>query len=106
MEEEPALAGVRTFSPPPDSIGFSRWSFNYFSVGNPGATVTMEDYANAIKVIGPRHCILSSCGGQGWMPIHTFAWLALFRGMQENGLTDQELDLLAKTNPAHLLGFE
>ena len=28
MEEEPALAGVRTFSPPPDSIGFSRWSFN------------------------------------------------------------------------------
>ncbi len=29
MEEEPALAGVRTFSPPPDSIGFSRWSFNF-----------------------------------------------------------------------------
>lgn len=80
--------------------------FTYFSVGKPEATVTMEDYANAIKVIGPKHCILSSCSGQGWMPIHTFAWQELFRGLQKNGLTNQELDLMAKTNPACLLGFK
>ena len=80
--------------------------FIYFSVGKPGATVTMEDYANAIKAIDPKHCILSSCGGQGWMPIHTFAWQELFRGMQENGLADQAIDLMAKTNPARLLGLE
>ena len=79
--------------------------FIYYSVGKPGATVTMEDYANAIKAIGPEHCILSSCGGQGWMPIHTFAWQELFRGMREHGLTDEAIDLMSKVNPARLLGL-
>ncbi len=51
-------------------------------------------------------CILSSCGGQAWMPIHTFAWSELFRGMSENGLTEEEIGLMAKVNPARLLGLE
>ncbi|MBC8229672.1 hypothetical protein H8E77_09020 [bacterium] len=79
--------------------------FIYYSVGMPGAPVTMKDYADAIKTIGPERCILSSCGGQAWMPIHTFAWEELFRGMREHGLTE-EIERMAKVNPAHLLGLE
>lgn len=80
--------------------------FIYYVIGMPGSKVTMRDYADAIKAIGPESCILSSCGGQDWMPIHTFAWSELLKGMSENGLTDAEIDLMSKTNPARLLGIE
>ena len=42
VEEEPALAGVRTFSPPPDSIGFSRWSFNSRGSWETGEVVALQ----------------------------------------------------------------
>ena len=80
--------------------------FIYFSVGRTDARVTMKDYADAIKTIGPEHCILSSCGGQAWMPVHTFAWSELFTGMRENGITEREIDVMARANPAHLLGLD
>jgi len=80
--------------------------FIYYSVGRPNAQVTMKDYADAIKAIGPEQCILSSCGGQEWLPIHTFAWKELFKGMRENGLTIEEIELMAKANPLRLLGLE
>jgi hypothetical protein len=80
--------------------------FIYYSVGRPGATVTMLEYADAIKAIGPERCILSSCGGQAWLPIHTYAWEALFRGMREHGLTDKDIVMMSQVNPARLLGLE
>ena len=78
----------------------------YYVVGMPGSSVTMKDYADAIRVIGPEHCILSSCGGQEWMPIHTFAWSELLKGMRENGLTEEEIGLMSRVNPARLLGLD
>ncbi len=80
--------------------------FIYYCVGLPGSNVTMEDYALAIREIGPEYCILSSCGGQSWMPIHTYAWRELLRGMRENGISENEIDVMAKINPARLLGIE
>jgi hypothetical protein len=80
--------------------------FIYYSVGRPGASVTIETYADAIRAIGPESCILSSCGGQAWLPIHTFAWEALLKGLREHGLIEEDLGLMAKRNPAHLLGLE
>jgi hypothetical protein len=80
--------------------------FIYYSIGRPDATVTMEDYVHAIRAIGPERCILSSCGGQAWLPIHTFAWAELLRGMRENGLTEDEIALMCVVNPARLLGLD
>ena len=60
----------------------------------------------AIKAIGPEKCILSSCGGQGWMPIHFFAWEEYLDAMRENGLSEEEIDLMNKVNPARLLGLD
>jgi len=80
--------------------------FIYYVLGMPGEPATMKDYADAIKIIGPEHCILSSCGGQAWMPIHTFAWEELLRGMREHGLSEAEIDRMAKVNPGYLLGIE
>ena len=74
--------------------------FIYYSVGRPGATVTMDAYADAIRAIGP------SCGGQASLPIHTYAWEELLRGMREHGLTEEEIGRMSKVNPARLLGLE
>lgn len=80
--------------------------FIYYDVGKPDADVTMEDYAKAIQTIGSSQCILSSCGGQAWLPIHTYAWSELFRGMRENGITEEDIDVMVRKNPSHLLGLE
>lgn len=80
--------------------------FIYYCVGMPGSSLTMKDYAEAIREIGPDHCILSSCGGQSWMPIHTFAWRELLEGMSNSGFTVDEIAMMANRNPAKLLGVE
>jgi len=80
--------------------------FIYYDVGKPDANVTMEDYARAIQTIGSSQCILSSCGGQAWLPIHTFAWSELFRGMRENGITEEDIDVMVRKNPSYLMGLE
>jgi hypothetical protein len=78
----------------------------YYVIGTPGSKWTLKGYADAVRAIGAKRCILSSCGGQAWMPIHTFAWSELLRGMREHGLTEGEIDLMTKTNPARLLGLD
>ena len=78
----------------------------YYVLGMPGTKWTIEGYADAIRAIGPEQCILSSCGGQAWMPIHTFAWTELVGGLREHGLTENEIERMAKVNPARLLGLE
>jgi hypothetical protein len=70
-----------------------------------GPPYTMGEYADAIKAIGPDKCIMSSCVGQGWMPVHFFAWEEFLAAMREHGLTQQEIDLMTKVNPARLLGL-
>jgi hypothetical protein len=80
--------------------------FIYYSVGRPGATWTLEGYADAIKAIGPERCILSTCGGQAWMPVHTFAWSSLLAGMRKHGIAESAIALMTRTNPARLLGLE
>ena len=71
-----------------------------------GPPHTIEEYAEQIRYIGPEHCILSSCGGQGWMPIHTSAWVEYFKLLREQGFTVEELELMSKKNPARLMGLE
>jgi hypothetical protein len=78
----------------------------YYVVGMPGTKWTLEGYAEAVRAIGAEHCILSSCSGQAWMPIHTYAWSELLRGMHAYGLTEHEIDMITKINPARLLGLE
>lgn len=80
--------------------------FIYYCVGIPGTDLKMTDYTDVIREVGPDSCILSSCGGQSWMPIHTYAWRELLKGMRENGISEGAIDIMAKKNPAILLGLE
>lgn len=71
-----------------------------------GPPFTIAQYAEQIRAVGVEHCILSSCGGQGWMPIHTSAWIEYFELLRAEGFTVEELELMSKSNPARLMGLE
>ncbi len=74
---------------------------------------TIREYVEAIREIGPEHCIISSDKGQGRgpeghdgpMPTHTAGLAQAAAILRDNGFTEAELDLMFKTNPARLLGL-
>jgi Family of unknown function (DUF6282) len=67
---------------------------------------TFKDYARAIRYVGVDHCILASDMGQPANPLHPDGLVALFDGLKKEGITQAEINRMAKENPAHLLGLE
>ena len=67
---------------------------------------TFKDYARAIRYVGVEHCILASDMGQPANPLHPDGLLALFDGLKKEGITEAEINRMAKENPARLLGLE
>ncbi len=67
--------------------------------------VSTEDMAKAIKEIGAEHFLLSTDLGQTGNPIHTDGYKAMIAGLKNAGITQAQLDMMMKTNPAKLLGL-
>jgi hypothetical protein len=72
-----------------------------------GATKAFElpEYAAAIRAVGPEHCILSSDLGQPGNPLHPDGLEAFFAALRSQGFTVSDIERMAKTNPARLLGL-
>jgi hypothetical protein len=66
---------------------------------------TFKDYARAIRYVGVDHCILASDMGQPANPLHPDGLVALFDGLRIEGMTQAEINRMAKENPARLLGL-
>jgi hypothetical protein len=64
------------------------------------------DYAKAIRTLGPDHCILSSDMGLPANPLHPDGLLLFFAGLKKAGITDAEIGIMTKRNPAWLLGLD
>jgi len=79
--------------------------FCYNSLLGPNQASTARAYAAAIRSVGPQHCILSSDLGQAPNPLHPDGLLAFFRILREQGFSIEQIDRMAKTNPARLLGL-
>ncbi|MBZ5676956.1 MAG: hypothetical protein LAP61_22155 [Acidobacteriia bacterium] len=63
------------------------------------------EWARAIREVGPEHIILSSDLGQPNSPLHPDGMVAYFAALKKEGITDAQIDLMAKTNPAKALGL-
>jgi len=61
---------------------------------------------DAIRAIGAEHAILSSDLGQPDNPYPMDGWKLYLDMLRKGGITDAELDRMAKTNPATLLGLK
>lgn len=62
-------------------------------------------YANAIKAIGAEHVIIDSDLGQINNPLPPAGLRAFIAALKSNGLTDHDIHLIARINPAKLLGL-
>ena len=60
----------------------------------------------SIRALGPEFCLISSDLGNPKYPVHPAGVLELFQYYRQGGLSEQEIDLMAKVTPAKLLGLK
>jgi hypothetical protein len=75
------------------------------SVTGAGASSRMDSFADAIRKVGPEFCILSTDLGQRGNPQPPDGFGEFLLAMRAHGFTEREVDLMAKQNPARLLGL-
>jgi len=75
-----------------------------FVWARPGSDVAKR-YVPAIRQVGPAHCVLSSDLGQAANPLHPDGLLMLYQYLKSQGFSENEIDQMAKVNPAKLLGL-
>jgi hypothetical protein len=80
--------------------------FVYNALIGPNKEFTIQDYSNAIRALGPQYCILSSDLGQAANPVHTDGWVAYLAALRKEGFSKEEIEQMAKTNPAKVLGLK
>ena len=69
-------------------------------------SLSIRDYADAIREIGAEHFLVSSDLGQAGNPNHADGLRAFIRALHSEGITEREVDLMARRNPARLLGLD
>ena len=80
--------------------------FVYNGVIGSAKEFDLSDYAKAIREIGVEHCILSSDMGQVGNPLHPDGLQLFFSGLQEQGISREEIAQMSKINPARLLSLK
>ncbi len=71
-----------------------------------GGGRTIEDYVSAIRDLGADAFFMSSDLGQEGNPVHADGLRAFIRAMRDAGITEEELDIMTRRNPARLLGLD
>ena len=76
------------------------------TLANASAQPRIDRIAEDIRKIGVEHAILSSDLGQAGNPLPADGYATYMEALRKKGFTDQELDRMAKQNPARLLGLQ
>ncbi len=71
-----------------------------------GGGRTIEDYVSAIRDLGAEAFFMSSDLGQAGNPLHADGLRAYIRAMLDAGITEAEIDIMVRRNPARLLGLD
>ena len=73
---------------------------------NVGRLVPVKTCADMVQRIGAEHFVISSDFGQLGNPLPPQGMSAFMDALRAEGLTEREVDLMARRNPARLLGLE
>ena len=65
-----------------------------------------KETAEAIKAVGPANCIMSSDLGNYLTPSPAEGFRCFIQNMLHCGLTPEEVEMMVKKNPAHLLNLD
>lgn len=71
----------------------------------PGSQAKIDRFATQIRELGVDHVIVSSDVGAAGKPLPVPGFATFLEALRKKGFTDQELDRMAKRNPATLLGL-
>lgn len=77
--------------------------FVYNGLVGPYKEFSFAEYASAIHAVGAEHCILASDLGQVVNPVHTEGLKLFYAGLLQAGVTQTEIDRMARVNPADVL---
>ncbi len=77
--------------------------FTYINLIGARPDFTFEQYASAIRAVGPERSILTSDMGQAQNPLPVAGMRAYLEGMRKQGFTADELRRMTVVNPAYLL---
>lgn len=69
------------------------------------SAVPIADAAKAIREVGAEHFLITSDLGQANNPPHTAGLRAFISALKGQGVSEREIDLITRTNPARLLGL-
>ena len=67
---------------------------------------TVQDYVQAIREVGAEHFVITSDFGQRGNPTHVEGLRVFIQALQGEGVSDEEIDLMARRVPARLLGLD
>lgn len=79
--------------------------FSGGSLALPEAPALMDTFVDDIRKAGPEFCIISSDLGQKGNALPPEGFAAIIAALRGRGLTEQQLDVMTKRNPARLLGL-
>jgi predicted metal-dependent phosphotriesterase family hydrolase len=68
--------------------------------------VTVAEQAAAIKEVGAQHFLISTDLGQAGNPLHSDGLATFVELLRAEGIGNADIDLMARTNPARLLGLD
>jgi predicted metal-dependent TIM-barrel fold hydrolase len=72
----------------------------------PKGGLTVKEMADSIKAVGAERCVLSTDLGQADNPAPVDGMRMMIAAMLDNGLSEKEIEVMIKTNPAKLLGMD
>jgi len=68
--------------------------------------IPIEEFAKAIKEVGAENCVIATDLGQYMNPIPADGMKEFILALMSKGITQGQINLMAKKNPARLLGLE
>ena len=85
--------------------------FTYGAAIGAKPLVTLDHYADAIRQVGAKYCILATDFGGGKeptaeRPLHPEGLLMFMNAMVQKGIPQSDVDMMTKTNPAIALGLQ
>ena len=89
-----------------EAAALGAWLEYPIGVALPPNPMTVEQFAERIRLVGPEHVILSTDLGQVMRPTPADGFIGYLDQLREGGFSSAELDLMTKRNPARFLGLE
>jgi len=101
MKEVARLGGFIEHTAFGDWKGKNSHFFKSFYKDQP--RITVEDMAKCINAIGAEHTIIATDMGQAFSPDPPDGLKWFIMGLKKEGITDQQIDIMVRQNPARLL---